>query len=77
MKHKKRIIAIILSLLMLFSAIPAYAANDEDTLKKTKFDMAVPNDKAEEIHFCKKIDKPTEATKDIELISGLVVVGDE
>lgn len=54
MKHKKRIIAIILSLLMLFSAIPAYAANDEDTLNKTKFDVAVPNEQAEEIHFCKK-----------------------
>ncbi len=64
MKHKKRIIAIILSLIMLFSNIPAYAANDEDTLKKTKFDGAVPNDKAVEIHFCKKTDKPAEATKD-------------
>ena len=64
MKHKQRIIAIILSLLMLFCAVPAYAAEDKDTLDKAKFQGAVPNDKAEEIHFCKKTDMPAEATKD-------------
>ena len=64
MKHKTRIIAIILSLLMIFCAVPAYAAEDKDTLDKAKFQGAVPNDKAEEIHFCKKTDMPAEATKD-------------
>ena len=64
MKHKQRIIAIILSLLMIFCAVPAYAAEDKDTLDKAKFQGAVPNDKAEEIHFCKKTDMPAEATKD-------------
>ena len=51
MKHKQRIIAIILSLLMIFCAVPAYAAEDKDTLDKAKFQGAVPNDQAEEIHF--------------------------
>lgn len=64
MKHKQRIIAIILSLLMIFCAVPAYAAEDKDTLDKAKFQGAVPNDQAEEIHFCKKTDMPAEATKD-------------
>ena len=64
MKHKQRIIAIILSLLMIFCAVPAYAAEDKDTLDKAKFQGAVLNDQAEEIHFCKKTDMPAEATKD-------------
>ena len=58
MRHKKRSIAIILSLLMLFCAVPAYAEDgkEADTFDKWKFcEVLQQNTQPTEIHFVEEL----------------------